>query len=215
MNYEKDLLPHNAENSEVLADGEIGIAQEALNADSPPTDVIFVVTDDEGVEHKLRMLTIFEAGAMKRQYVAGMTCDILLYNYKEEMVGNGERHFISEISNEVEYGYALKDWESILNNGVDEADIHEDTVYMAMLTDDGTTADIPITGTVFKIFKTDYEKELNKSYVAICPHNIMFYRYSEDMTEGRESVVISQIFSPQEYEDVSAEFHKMVVNENK
>jgi len=68
--------------------------------------------------------------------------------------------------------------------------------------------DIMFDGTVYSVFKLD-EQDIQQ-YMAICPHNIMFFRYNLVETDYDATVEITNIYSPQEYEDVTAAFHNLI-----
>lgn len=168
-------------------------------------EILFTIQDEQGVEHTLRLLTIFTAGQLGRQYVAGMTTDVMLYRC--ENTPDGSMTYVSEMADDEEFSRVSQAWSALVESGLEEADISEQTVYMHVLSGN-SYEDIMFDGTVYSVFKLD-EQDIQQ-YMAICPHNIMFFRYNLVETDYDATVEITNIYSPQEYEDVTAAFHNLI-----
>lgn len=172
-------------------------------------DLFFEVVDEDGVTHKLKLLSIFTAGNLNKKYVAGLTTDIYLYRYCPKAIGVSDyKSYIEEIFDEVEYEAVAKLFEEFINAGIDSEEIQTKTLYINAPADDGGTVELPIDGTVYKIFE---EYSFRNQYVAFCPTNIMFYRYNEIEKDGQQCLEISTIYSPQEYEDVTEMFESALL----
>lgn len=202
--------------------GEIGNVNDLINAENVSNEelqeafaeqnVYFEVTDEDGVTHKLLLLSLFEAGALKRKYVAGLTADIVVYQYVPHMEKSGDyKHIIKEIGSDEELTDVCTMFDKYVDMGISQEDVREMSLIMEIPDDEGGTAELPIVCNVYKIFELP---KYNRQYVVCCPTNIMFFRYDEFEKDGQNFVEFSTIYSPQEYEDVSDEFNRFLVNDD-
>lgn len=174
-------------------------------------EVYFEVMDEDGINHRLLLLSIFEAGDLKRKYVAGMTADVVIYRYTPHLLPSGDyKHCIEEIGSDNELNEACALFDKYVEGGISTSEVKEMTLVMELPDDEGGTADIPITASVYKILELD---RYNSQYVVCCPTNIMFYRYDEIEKDGQNFIEFSTIYSPQEYEDVADYFNQYLMND--
>ena len=168
---------------------------ESLEVDD---DVYFEITDEDDIKHKVKLLTIFTAGDLKKEYAAVLNTDITIFRCVEQKEDNV---FIVENTFAEEYEEVANDLDNILENS-DGEDIVEGTFY-------SSDSEEPVYGLVYSILE---KEKYNHRYLAIQLQDIMFYRYEVDGLEDDSTVTLSQIYSSKEYEDVMFEFQKYVID---
>ena len=177
-----------------------------VTSENENADVFFEIEDDNGVVHRLQMVSVFRAGNLNRLYVAGLTSDILLYRYDSSIArGDEYKGYVFEIDTEEEFTRVAEEWGRIFEAGIPEEALRTGKVYMNVPSEIEGVEETTLEGTIFSIFPVGDD---NVYYIAICPHNIMFFRYNLDEVNG--VLEISNIYNPQEYEDVTEAFHALI-----
>ena len=161
-------------------------------------DVYFEITDEDGVEHKVKLLTIFKAGDLNKEYAAVLSTDLQVFRCIRQ---RGENTYDIEDTVTDEYEEVTEDLEGILED-LNEAQIEEGTFY----TPDSNE---PVYGSLYGIWENDKYK---RKYIAIQPHDVMFFRYETENSGDDTTISLSQIYSPKEEEDVRLEFQKYVTD---
>lgn len=171
-------------------------------------NVFFEIEDESGIVHRLQMVSVFRAGNLNRLYVAGLTSDILLYRYSTSIArGDEYKGHIFEIDTEEEYARVADEWGRIFEAGIPEESLRTGKVYMNVPSEIEGVEEVTLEGTIFSVFPVGFGDDM-VYYIAICPHNIMFFRYNLDEENGL--LEISNIYNPQEYADVTEAFHALI-----
>lgn len=163
----------------------------------------YEVVDEEGIPHKMSLITIFQAGDLMREYVAGICCDEMIFRLEIRMYRENEmKYYIHEIDDNDEFQLVSQRYAEL---GIESEKQREEELLFSDINEYGEEIEVPFTGTILRIFDVDMGDKTEK-YVVVCPHNIMFHKWKEQEENGETSVVIEDILSPKEYEDVLEAF---------
>lgn len=166
------------------------------NAYEEPIEVL--ITDDDGIEHKYRLLTNFKAGNLNKTYSALMLQDIRLFRYSFNEIGE-----CGEDLADTDFERAVKEWEELQQNGSITAESIRENVVLNLY-DIESKEYAPCYGTILAVFG---------DFVAFHAPTIHFYRCN--IEEDGDDVLMSyeSITSPQEFDDVAEAFN-MLMAEN-
>lgn len=193
MKQKQALLPHSTKGEKM--------------SDSEKNDFYFKIIDEDGVCHTKKLLSIFEAGNLKKKYVAGANTDIVLFRYCPRLLSENEiKPFIELISDDKEYEIANAYFEELIRAGINDNEVEKATYVFV----DNEHNEFLIEGFSIKVFEV---KDLHSQYVAFNNPQIDFYRYNETQIDGEDFVEITPIYSPQEAEDVAREFELKFLSE--
>lgn len=161
-------------------------------------EVYFEITDEDGVEHKVKLLTIFKAGDLNKEYAAVLSTDLQVFRCIRQ---RGENTYDIEDTYTDEYEEITADLDDILSD-LDEDQVKEGKFFTP-------ESDEPVYGSIFGIWENAKYK---RKYIAVQPHDVMFFRYETNGSGDDTTISLSQIYSPKEEEDVRLEFQKNVTD---
>lgn len=163
------------------------------NMEEQPIEVM--ITDNEGIEHRYRLLANFEAGNLNKTYSALMLQDIRIFRYIINEYGE-----CGEDLADVDFIRAEKEWEELQQSGsITEESIRENSVLN--LYDSESMEYSPCVGTILAVFG---------DFVAFHSPTIHFYRCNIEEDGENVSMSFENIKNPQEFDDVTEKFNKMV-----
>ncbi len=165
------------------------------NTEEQPIEVF--ITDNEGVEHKYRLLTNFVAGNLNKTYSALILQDVRIFHYIVNEFGE-----CGEDLSDMDFSRAMREWEQLQQNGsITDDTIRENAVLNLYDIESGEYA--PCEGTILATFG---------DFVAFYAPTIHFYRCN--IEEDGDNAILSyeNIVSSQEFDDVVEAFNALMEN---
>lgn len=155
------------------------------------------ITDSDGVEHKYRLLTNFQAGNLNKTYSALILQDVRIFHYVVNEFGE-----CGEDLSDTDFERAMREWEELQqSNSITDESIRENVILNLYDMESGEFA--PCEGTILATFG---------DFVAFYAPTIHFYRCN--IEEDGDNVLLSyeNIVSSQEFDDVVQAFNALMEN---